>query len=215
MKRFKYIIILILLFLLPNNVNASCSSSEKARLKKIMSNINVSYDYQMLQDNAIFSIKFSNLHPELYFKDPFGNAYRTYDLNNNEIVLDNYTDGKSYLFTFYGVGTCAGENIGNLYVTTPTYNPFYKLGVCENAKEFELCQKWVSHSLSRDEFVKKVNEYKDKNGIIDNTEVNKKISVVDLAIGFIKMYGLYILIGIIVIIIIVKFIRYKKDTFGF
>ncbi len=215
MKWFKYIIILIVLFLIPNSVNASCSSAEKARLKKIISNINVSYDYQMVQDNAIFSIKFSNLNPELYFKDPFGNVYRTYDLNNNEIVLNNYTDGKSYTFAFYGIGACAGDNVGNLYVTTPTYNPFYKLGVCENAREFELCQKWVSHSLSRDEFVKKVNEYKDKNEIIDNSQINKKISVIDLTISFIRMYGLYILIGIIVIIIIVKFIRYKKDTFGF
>lgn len=215
MKWFKYIVILILLCLIPNNASASCSSTDKARLKKIISNINISYDYQMAQDNAIFSIKFSNLNPELYFQDPFGNVYRTYDLNNNEIVLNNYSDGQSYTFTFYGANSCINQNVGNLYVTTPTYNHFYKLSVCDNAREFELCQKWVSHSLSRNEFVKKVNEYKEKNGVLDNTEVNKKISVIDLAMSFIRMYGLYIVIGVAVIIIIVKFIRYKKDTFGF
>ncbi len=213
-KRFKYLLIL-LLCLLPNTIKASCSSSDKAKLKKIISNINVSYDYQMVQGNAMFSIKFSNLNPEVYFNDPFGNTYRTYNLDNNEIVLKNYADGKSYTFTFYGTNSCVNQNVGSLYVTTPTYNPFYKLGVCDNAREFELCQKWVSHSLSRNEFVNKVNEYKEKNGIIDDSKINKKISVIDLAMSFIRMYGLYIVIGIVVIIIIVKFIRYKKDTFGF
>lgn len=213
-KRFKYIIILILLLLLPNNINAACSSSDKARLKKIISNINVSYDYQMVQDNAIFSIKFSNLHPEIYFKDSYGTYYRQYD-ENNEIILYNFVDGKSYTFTFYGVGTCAGENVGNLYVNIPMYNPYYKMSVCDDAKEFELCQKWVSHSLSRSQFIEKVNEYKSKKIVIDNNDVNKKISVIDFAMSFIRMYGLYILIGIVLIIIIIKFVRYKKDTFGF
>ncbi len=215
MKQFKYILILILLCLFPNSVYASCSSTDKARLKKIISNINVSYDYQMVQDNAVFSIKFSNLNPELYFRDPFGNIYRTYDLVNNEIVLNNYSDGQSYTFNFYGTNSCINQNVGSLYATTPTYNPFYKLSVCDNAKEFELCQKWVSHSLSRNEFIKKVNDYKEKNGIIDDSKINKEISVIDLAMSFISMYGLYIAIGIAIIIIIIKIVHYKKDTFGF
>lgn len=212
-KKFKYLLVL-LLCLLPISAKALCTSSDKARLKKIISNINISYDYEMVRNNAIFSIKFNNLSPELYFTDQFGNYYTQYG-SNNEIVLNNFSDGKSYMFTFYGINSCSNEKVGNLYVTTPTYNPYYKLSVCDNAREFELCQKWVSHSLSRDEFINKVNEYKNKNGIIDDSKVNKTISVIDFAISFIRMYGLYIAGAIIIIIIVIKFIRYKKDTFGF
>lgn len=211
--KFKYLLVL-LLCLLPASTKALCTSSDKARLKKIMSNINISYDYEMVKNNAIFSIKFSNLSPELYFTDQYGNYYTQYDANN-EIVLNNFSDGKSYSFAFYATGKCNKEKIGTLYATTPTYNPYYKLSVCNNAREFELCQKWVSHSLSKDEFINKVNEYKNKNGIIDDTEVNKKISVIDFAMSFIRMYGLYIAGAIIIVIIVIKFIRYKKDTFGF
>lgn len=212
-KILKYLLIL-LVFLIPNTIKASCSSSEKARLKRIISNINISYDYEIINNDAVFSIKFSNLNPEIYFVDQFNNYYTQYN-QNNEIILYNFADGKSYTFTFYGTNTCAGEKISNLYATTPTYNPYYKLSVCDNAKEFELCQRWVSHSLSRGEFINKVNEYKNKNEIIDNTEVNKQISIIDFAMSFIRMYGLYIAGAIIIIIIVIKFIRYKKDTFGF
>lgn len=216
MKKFKRILILLILCLLPIKVHASCTSEERARLKKMVSNINVSYDYQMIGGNPIFSIRFSNLNPELYFMDPFENYYQVYDLENNEIVLNNYADGKSYTFNFYGgINACGGINVGRLYVTTPTYNPYYQLTVCDDAREYDLCQKWVSHSLSKNEFVDKVNEYKEKKGIIDNSEVKKKISFIDLAFSFLRMYGLYIVIGIVIIIIVIKVIRYKKDTFGF
>lgn len=212
-RKLKYLLIL-LLCLFPINIDALCTTSDKARLKKIISNINTSYDYEMVKNSAVFSIKFNNLNPEVYFTDQFGNYYTQYDINN-ELVLNNFSDGKSYIFTFYGTNTCSNEKIGTLYVTTPTYNPYYKLSVCDDAKEFELCQKWVSHSLSRSEFIKKVNEYKNKEEVIDTSIANKTISVIDLTMSFIRMYGIYILIGIVVIIIIVKFIRYKKDTFGF
>lgn len=215
MKKLKYFALFVLLIVIPFNTKAACSSQEKARLKKIVSNINISYDYEITGNDAFFSVKFSNLNPELYFKNPSGNIHQIYSLENNELVLYNYADGGSYNFKFYGVNSCSGEEIGNLYVTLPSYNPLYQLSVCDNAKEYKLCQKWVKHSLNRIEFEKKVNEYKNSNGIIDDSEINKQISVIDFAMSFIKMYGLYIVIVIVVIIFVVKFIRYKKDSFGF
>lgn len=215
MKKKVYFLIVLFLFIFPNNVEASCTSLEKARLKKMVSNVNISYDYEMVSGKAIFSIKFNNLSPEFYFTDPYKNSYRIYNMEDNEIVLKGYADGKSYSFNFFGISSCGSQKIATLYATTPTYNPYYKLGVCDNAKEYELCQKWVSHSLNRVEFIEKVKEYKNSKGIIDESEVHKEISIMDFAMSFIRMYGVYVAIGIAVIIFIIKFIRYKKDTFGF
>lgn len=215
MRKLKFLLIIFALCLIPNKARAYCTSSEKARLKKIVSNINITYDYEIVNSIAKFTIKFSNLTPDIYFKDPYDNRYEVSDLQNNEIVLNNYFEGSSYAFNFYGRNSCSGSIISTLYVNTPNYNPYYQYSVCDDAKEYELCGKWVSHSLTRDEFIEKVNQYKQKNGIIDNTDIKKDISYVDFAFSFIKMYGLYILIGLIVIIITIKIIRYKKDTFGF
>ena len=159
MKTLKYLLLFVFMVLIPYNADALCSSQEKARLKKLVSNINVSYEYEIVDNDAFFQIKFSNVSPELYFKDPNKNVYKTSSWENNEIVLSNYLDGSSSNFMFYGNVTCSGEKVGNIYVNLPTYNPFYKLDVCDNAKEYKLCQKWVKHSLNRVEFINKVNEY--------------------------------------------------------
>ena len=216
MKKVKCLFLFLMLFLLPFNAEAIyCDSDDKVRLKNIISNINISYDYQIINNEAIFSIKFNNLNPQLYFKDPNGNVYTSYGLENNELVLNNYADGQSYAFTFYGTDDCLNDEVGILYATLPKYNPYFELNVCDNAKEYKLCQKWASHSLSRKQFVDKVNEYKKSVGKLDDSEINKQISIIDLTMSFIKMYGLYIAIAIAIIIITVKIIKYKKDSFGF
>lgn len=213
MKKIFYFLILVMLFILPNDVKASCTIQEKARLKKIVSNVNISYYYQIVGNRAVFSIKFNNVNKELYFKDSKGNNY--YGSDNGEIVLTNYSAGASYTFNFYGTESCKLEEVGKLYANTPSYNPYYQLSVCDDAKEYSLCQKWVSHSLSRQEFIEKVNEYKQNINIIDDSEINKQISIIDLTMSFIRMYGIYIAIIVTIIIITIKYIRYKKDTFGF
>ena len=62
-------------------------------------------------------------------------------------------------------------------------------------------------------------EKKSKGVITMRVYINGKklttISVIDFIMNFIRMYGLYVIIGIAIIIIIIKIIRYKKDSFGF
>lgn len=213
MRKAKIFIVMLLICLMPISVNAACTSSEKARLKKIISNVNISYDYTANRYNAYFNIKVNNLTSDIYFIDSYGKTYSG-DLNG-EANLSNYPSGNSYSLSFYGSNSCFGEKISTLYVTTPTYNPYYLNSVCDDAKEYELCQKWASHSLSKIEFVQKVKEYKEKKGIIDDSDIKKDISYIDFTISFIKSYGIYILGIVLVIIIVIKIVRYKKDSFGF
>lgn len=209
-----YFFILIIILVMPISSKAACSIEEKAKLKQIVSNVNMSYNYEIKNNSAVFSIKFNNVNSQIYFKDKNGNSY--YGNENGEVILYNYNSGKSYSFDFYGTQSCMSESVGKLYTTLPTYNPYYKLNVCDDAKEYKLCQKWVSHSLGRNEFIEKVNEYKNviKNKI-DDSDIDKKISVIDFTLSFIRMYGIYILIVVSILIITIKYIRYKKDSFGF
>ena len=213
MKNIKYVIFLLLILIIPKKIDAACFTDDNARLKEIISNVNISYDYEIVNNKAIFSIKFTNVVPEIFFRDSLGNSY--YGDENNEVVLYNYPDGQSYTFAFYGLYDCSNNSVMIRYVNIPTYNAFYKLNVCKGAEEYKLCQKWVSHSLTRKEFIKNVEKYKNNEIIVDDSKPDKMFSAIDFAVSFIKMYGLYILGGILIIIIVVKIVKYKKDTFGF
>lgn len=213
-RRFLYFFVLFVLLVKPINIKASCTIQEKAKLKQIVSNINISYDYVIQNNRASFSLRFNNVNSQIYFKDEFGNLYYGNDLG--EVILYNYPAGNSYTFDFYGVNACDYDSVGKLYATLPSYNPYYMLSVCDDAKEYSLCQKWVSHSLSRNEFIKNVNNYKNSiNENPDDNVVDKDISIIDFVLNFIRMYGVYILIVITISIVTIKYIRYKKDSFGF
>ena len=212
-KLWGFIIFIALIFMFPMKINASCNNETKARLRKIVSNVNISYEYQMIRNTAVFSLKFNNVFSDIYFKDQYGNNY--YGDIDGETTLYNYPSGKSFTFTFYGTNDCKLEEVGKLYATTPAYNPYYQLSVCNDVPEFDLCQKWSSHSLNREQFIKEVNEYKNKQNIIDDSPIDKNISVIDFLFNFFKLYGIYVLIGIVIVIIVIKYINYKRDTFGF
>jgi len=47
-----------------------CSYSEQARLKKMASNINYTYDFVEVDNTVNFKITLVNLRPELYLVDP-------------------------------------------------------------------------------------------------------------------------------------------------
>ena len=46
MKKIVFLLFFVM-FLLPFDANALCTSQEKAKLKKMVSNINTSYDYEI------------------------------------------------------------------------------------------------------------------------------------------------------------------------
>ena len=68
MKKISFLLITLFLCFIPNNIKAYCTSSDKAKLKKIVSNVNISYDYEIVNYKAKFKITFNNLTPDIYFK---------------------------------------------------------------------------------------------------------------------------------------------------
>lgn len=217
MKRILIYFVLLGSLFYVNNAFALCSYSDKSILKKITSNVNTSYDYTISEGNrAVFTITISNVL-YVYLKDEKGIFH--YPDQNNQIILNGYSSGQTYNFTFYGNTSCLGEKISNLYVNTPTYNPYSTDSVCDNAKEYELCQKWVKHGLSREEFVKNVEEYKYERDSVDDEEIEKGFSLIDFIINLFTniFFDIGLIIFIIIIVIIVKKINNKKysENLGF
>lgn len=202
-------------FLLPGKIYALCDNSELAGLKELASNINVSYKYKIQNSDATFDISLDNVFSKMFLQDKNGNRYYSnLTDNNNQIVFYNYPDDTSYSFDIYANGgECNGRYLHTVYANTPKYNPFYTFSICDNAKEYKLCQRWTKHSLSSSEFKKNVENYiAERDKIV---EIEKDETAISYILDFVRNYYMYIIVGIVLIIVIVKFIRYKKDSFGF
>ena len=133
---------------------------------------------------------------------------------STHVVLSNLQDGQTYKIDVYANGgVCANEYLHTIYINTPKYNKYYTYDVCDDAKEYKLCQRWATHSFNSMEFVENVNEYKMERDkiVVSDEEENKMTYILD----FFRDYYMYIILGVVIVIVIIKYIRYKRDSFGF
>ena len=214
--------ILLIILLLSLKIDAmaltygGCEYSAISRIKSLVSNINISYDYHIVDNTAYFDITLNNIPQDIYFMDTDTNIKYTYsDTNNGEITVYDHTKS-SGSFKFYStLDKCYGISVGTKYYTLPIYNKYFKDEACLDIPEFSLCQKWSSINYTYDEFKKLVDEYKKKK---NDSEENEDIpeynkTIIDKAIDFYISYYYFILVGIILICIPIMLIKNRKDRF--
>ena len=147
-----------------------------------------------------------------------GRSYYYSDTNNGELILSGYSSGQTISYTiYYPDKMCVEAVLGVKYVNLPTYNPYYTNNICDGLTNYSLCQKWVKHGLTEDEFVKKVNEYKES--LIIEEEKKETLEdikgIFDYVLEFFFDYYMYILPTIIVGGIIGIIYLDRKDSFEF
>lgn len=212
MKYLKYIICLIILF--PISVRgALCDNSYKVKLRNLAQNITTSYDYVETNGNAIFSISFYNLNSELYIVDSKNN--KRYNYSGDSLTIDGFNSDTNYKFEVRSSNSlCDSSVLYYIYVATPAYNPFYNDKVCEGVS-YKYCNKWQKNTLSYDEFVKNVNDFKNKKDVINNDDDNIK-GLFDIILEFYVNNYYVILPSLIVIsliyIVIKSIINRKKNS---
>ncbi len=209
----KKILLLILLCIPYTKVNAFyCTYQQQARLKGLATNINISYDFD--EKSKTFTFNLINLNKEIYFIDTTND--KTYTYTKNEIELKGYKSGQKVKFEFYSNVEFCDKVLYTYIVTLPTYNPYYKDKVCNGVENYNLCQKWTSHNLSKSAFKEKVNEYKkslekSQEEIQEKKEENQ-ISFLDNLIKFLLNYYYVFLILIFTIFIVISIINNKKSN---
>lgn len=210
------------------------------RLKKIASNINYDYSYHESNGQVTFSIRFTNVLSDVYIHDVTHNK-NYYTNKDNTIVISGFGSGKTYEFLikdnnyseditmiqtywdgekFVDRVLVLGKNpippekeISKIYVTLPKYNSYYNDPVCQDFSEYKLCQKWYSHNLSHDEFVREVNQAKSNN---EKKPIVKAESE-DKWTDFFRKHWVLIVCGssAIVIIVVLLSVRFAKNRDGF
>lgn len=215
-KKFK-LIILTLIMLFPVNTRAlSCDYNEQARLRKIATNVVASYTYEENQDNVTFNVTLTNINSDLYIVDSITGI--RYDYNGtNEITIGGYKPGTNIRYTIYTTKSdCMDSYLSIKYVNLPYYNKYYKDSLCEGAN-YNICSKWQPVTYSYDEFVKKINSYKQNNINVPNeeTEEDTNETLFDIISGIIMNYYLYIIGVSAILISLVSYFKGKKNKYKF
>lgn len=193
-----------------------CDSSDVSRMKSIIKNINISYDYTIIDDRPYFDITINNLTNDIYFYDNITKKNYYYsDTNNGEITISGYT-GDSGKYIFYSNNqSCYGLSLSTKYYIFPQYNRFHTHELCSDIPNFSLCQKWTDFDYTIQQFEEKVLEYKNlKEEIIDEKiDVVYEKTILDTIIQIYINYYYYFFGAIILICSIIIIINNRRNKF--
>lgn len=190
-----------------------CDYTTVARMKSIVNNINISYDYTYVNNQVSFSVTLNNLTNDIYFKDTNGGKVYYYsDTNNGELTINNYS-GYSGSYKFYSNNSnCPGISLGTKYYSFPSYNKYYNHPLCADIPNYSLCQKWVNVSYSTDKFEQLILEYlnseeEEEEQIIIEYEKTFLDEIIDF---YVKYY--YIILGVLILVCTSVIVVYNKKN---
>ncbi len=190
-----------------NKVYAECSYKEQYALSELASNVKANYEVAP-EPELYFTVNIYNLTSDLYINVMNGNAGEgktyTYDENNSgNISFTNYEiySKNEYKIEVYSTsGSCGSTLLRTISVVTPRYNPYYNTAICEDIKEYSLCQKWYDFEMSFDDLKTRIEEYKSSKIKEEEKKAEEEKSFIVKTINFIKTNYLYFIIGGVVVI---------------
>lgn len=207
----KKIFFTLLILLFPFVVNAACTSDEISRLKNFASKVNVTYDYEELENTVKFSVTFRNVYKDIKIVDRVsGKSFSSNNSFSDFTLSDIYING-SYAFNIVSnIKGCENQLLTTKYYTIPYYNRYSKDALCDGNESKTICQKWLNtSSITYDQF-KQLFDKKDPS-IYEPQEIPEPSLLTQL---FVNYY--YILFGgIIIISLIIIIILNRKDRFNF
>lgn len=220
-NKIKILIFFSILFLTNYSVGAlsygGCDYSTISDLKSQVTNINVSYTYEIIENEAYFNVTLNNIPKDVYFIDKnTGKKYFYDNTLNGEITINGYSEitGGRYNFFVYN-NVCNEVKLGTKYYNFPIYNKRYNSEPCKGIENYYLCKKWISKYYSNEEFNKKIEEYKNskKNETLIDNEIKYEKDITTTIVEFyIKYYYLFLPV-LIVICFIIMHISKKKNSF--
>ena len=184
-----------------------CDNADVIRLQKLAKNITTSYDYVENNSSVQFSITFENVSNELYLKNS-SSGEEFY--GDGEFTLNNYSAGENYKFEVRSTNAlCNTKALSYIYVNLPPYNPYYNDPIC-NGVSYKYCNKWQKNTLSYDEFVQDVTNY--KNSLITNDEKSQQIKgLFDYIVEFYANYY-FIILPVLILFSVIGITVYTKKN---
>lgn len=194
---------------------AGCDYSTVSRLKSLVTNVNITYDYRYENDRIVFDVTLVNITPEMSFKDSVtSNVYTYQDTNNGEITIRGYTTNSGSYKFYSTISGCERILYGTKYYNFPIYNEFYGDPLCAD-NDYDVCKKWVKSRITYKEFMDYINASNKEDTKPEKTEETDTRSLFDYIISFYVKYYYLILPFIIIACGLVIYIKRKKERFKF
>lgn len=195
----KYILAILISFFLfvPSSKALLCRNTDKVKYSDMAKNVSVNYEYEEHDNDINFNIKISNI-PEGFSITDFKRGI-IYDYSSSELTLpaDKNT---TYVFNVtIPNNPCHMETLYKHYITIPPYNPYYKDEVCNDVKDYKLCDKWINIMYSYENWKDKVLKYK---ATLNNEKPEEEVvedSLLDKIINFYVKYYIYILPTLVIL----------------
>ena len=214
MKKILTILMMICIGIMP--VHAACNYTDKAAANKKAANVKL--DYEVVEDkqeyedgtisvNEYFKMSILNVTEDLYVTvtndiTNTTNTYRYSDVKDGVITFnwDNNEVVTNFTMKVYGSDSspCKDEELRTIRKQTPRYNDFANRAICQDMKDFYLCQKYTTvENIDESMFINKVEDYSE--GKIDEegeSQDNKKDKNL---LYYLNEYKWYIMGGLLVI----------------
>lgn len=211
---------IIVLSLYSTCVYADCTTEEINSLKKETEKIKITYKHLgevTREDGSInyndFLVTAKNIPNDVYVHlYPMTDSNFTLKDDSLQIVL---TSG-NWVYNLYS--SKCDDIINEINVHIPTFNIYSLDPLCDGVDEnlFKLCGKYYEYSVSREDFERRVNQYRLIHNINNSSSLpeDKNNNIFDSVLRFIRDYLVYfiILFGVIFIIFGISFYLKKRKN---
>lgn len=205
MKNIRVLIFYIFIFVFSfDSVYAACNLEEEKLYKSNSSGFKLTYDYD--KSTYLYSVYLYNPLPNSFIYDVrnFDDKIFCNMVDEFTIRCDNFNAGKVSV-NILGHDNCIMDSID----VKLTFNAYYVDPICNGIEDFVLCSPTYDKEISYDEFVSRVNTYKENLSVNKDLEVetdkeekdNKIIEIYNLMVIFVKD-NLVLIITIIAALII-------------
>lgn len=192
-----------------NNVNAECSYQERKELLDKAKNLEIFFEPNV--NDKYFTFNMYNLDNDLYViisndkSDDIKEVY-SYDMEDNRYSFIDYNVDDLIVYTvkiYSNKSGCYSNNVTSKRVVKKIINKFYYDDICKGIEDYFYCKPLLNSkfSISEDEVISNINEYREKSSVRETEDINKKFGMEDL-IELIRKYW-YILGGILIIAVII------------
>ena len=232
MKKFLIFLIAFLIFMGSPKAESVCSYQDQSALNKKAANISRNYTVETKTEKfsdweeevEYFNITILNITEDFYVTvsndvDDIPLTYYYSDTKDGVLNVEWEDSDQVTSFTIQVYSSdktnCPDELYKTLYLTTPRYNEFSNMAVCDEASEFSLCQRYVTFKeISYDSFLKRVNAY--LNGEVNEEEKpigeEENPKPINKILNFLNEYKWPLIIIVVLLVAVGGIIYYNKRS---
>ena len=203
-KQIKYVIFaLICMCVTPLITHAECDYQRLAELSRLASNVQLSYTYS---EESGFQITMTNLTNDLYATNIYGQridggAERVFEAVSGSYNYDIYSNDSN----------CLGEFLLRKSINLPVRNSYSYYDECKQYPNFKYCQMWSNISVTHEQFMKELEQYKGDVEVMKDQLATEKVSIFDILLEVLGAnWFMFVFLGVVVLLTLIIFFVKKK-----